>query len=813
MLKYKIINIKVFNNVTSNPHKVYQIMTKTPIQKVSDSDLIKFLEHSEELEKSFRIERHEFDSKWIKAKYDIASSASYIYIFTGKLIREIKNNSQEFAKDIKNARYYFFYIDMILAKLSNTVFTETPKTAQLDILSRSAKEIAIIGENLLYIAQNSYNKDRTLNKDTESINNKEYFDTHFQRYFLKVFTLFDFAYSGKVGVFTRFTLNKELYEKNKLYLKEIDNNQKKLSQFLQYSLVKNIENSLNIPNKHLLKLKKLNFTSSPKILTIQDFQYQWIELCKKSNINHLKTYKDFVKRNENIATPVEVFSYILSSKLWRFTKYLHDTPEYINKNTKDESILEFNKKITAYTKKNLSFIDNYYHQKTTNLEYFSQVATLDEKFIKDSIFDSILMKYTKNTTQSIKIQIPDRNKSPNLFITPLTQQDEKKHSLSKLVTYMIENKKDEKFKYYRIFEKGSAEEIAWSIEYLYTDIENTIDSDKLKNTHFLGLLRSGSFLAHALTIINWYKNNAKYQIASSILTYPYISLEPREIFDRDNGNERHIIYIDEAVKSQFSLSIADTYRKRVLYFHDIPIEDREDAFALVNFKKYHSLNMKKSVSPKIHSSMDIDIISDNGKSYISTDKKVTNHHPKNIFQWKDFFKELKSNTITDLKKEVYDYSIINNDALEKRLDITKVISNSFLLFKIATFFATKINELNIEEKNIIFFHGCSEAKILTDSIVFAYKHLYSESSNHKEFILESKQISKDKKLETIKKSYRLFIDITLDVGTTRNQIKRFDLEEAFQNTKIDFNHTFIIASRKKQTNSSHIILFNKEMDL
>lgn len=795
-------------------------MTKIPIQKVSDNDLIKFLEHSEELEKSFKIDRHEFDSKWIKAKYDIASSASYIYIFTGKLIREIKNNSQEFEKDIKNARYYFFYIDMILAKLSNTVFTETPKTAQLDILSRSAKEIAIIGENLLYIAQNSYNKDRTLNKDTESINNKAYFDTHFQRYFLKIFTLFDFAYSGKIGIFTRFTLNKKLYENNKLYLEEIDNNQKQLSQFLQYSLVKNIENSLNIPNVHLLKLKKLNFKRSlsiPKILTIRGFQCQCIELCKKSNsyqkINHLKTYKDFVKRNENIATPVEVFSYILSSKLWRFTKYLHDTPEYIDKNTKDISILNFNKKITIYTKENLRFIDDFYSKKITNLEYFSQVATLDEKFIKDSIFDSILMPYTKNITQSIEIKIPDRIKTPNIFITKVIEQDKTKYSLSKLVTYMIENKKDEKFKYYRIFEKGSAEEIAWSIEYLYTDIENTIDPHKLKNTHFLGLLRSGSFLAHALTIINWYKNNAKYQIASSILTYPYISLEPREIFDRENGKDRHIIYIDEAVKSQFSLSIADTYRKRVLYFHDIPIEDREDAFALVNFKKYH--NMKKSVSPKIHASMNIDIISDNGKSYIGADEKVTSHYPTSNFQWKEFFKELKSlnrNSIVDLKKEVYDYSIIDNKILDKRLDITKVISNSFLLFKIATFFATKINSLNIQEKTIIFFHGCSEAKILTDSIVFAYKHLYSESNKLKEFILESKQISINDKLETIKSSYRLFIDITLDAGTTRNQIKKLDLEEALPNTEVDFSHTFVIASREKQTNASHIILFNQEMD-
>ncbi len=42
-----------------------------------------------------------------------------------------------------------------------------------------------------------------------------------------------------------------------------------------------------LKNRLLAKLMKMKFISISKVLTMRDFQYQWIEFCKKSNRERL----------------------------------------------------------------------------------------------------------------------------------------------------------------------------------------------------------------------------------------------------------------------------------------------------------------------------------------------------------------------------------------------------------------------------------------------------------------------------------------------------------------------------------------------
>jgi len=57
--------------------------------------------------------------------------------------------------------------------------------------------------------------------------------------------------------------------------------------------------------RHLAKLKKLKWSSKPKELTLEDFQYQFNKFCKKSTIvNNNKINIDTLKSGNNRANNI-----------------------------------------------------------------------------------------------------------------------------------------------------------------------------------------------------------------------------------------------------------------------------------------------------------------------------------------------------------------------------------------------------------------------------------------------------------------------------------------------------------------------------
>jgi len=67
-------------------------------------------------------------------------------------------------------------------------------------------------------------------------------------------------------------------------------------------------------NRVFTKLNKMNFTSSPKVLTILDFQYHWVNFCKKSNKNSILVEFFILLDKEKIPKNLE-FKLINNNKL------------------------------------------------------------------------------------------------------------------------------------------------------------------------------------------------------------------------------------------------------------------------------------------------------------------------------------------------------------------------------------------------------------------------------------------------------------------------------------------------------------------
>ncbi len=154
----------------------------------------------------------------------------------------------------------------------------------------------------------------------------------------------------------------------------------------------NQDGSLNW-DKSLTKLTKMKFKSVSKVLTIRDFQYQWIKFCKKSNENIKKFWKKILLEISNVNN-------ILDNKDAK--KDINDTEDEYNT---ELFKYEFNQIIFPASSKELHYEPFYGLNKEFNL-YFNNCRFLgktDFKLIRNaknisfsdcSFFDEV--KFEKN---------------------------------------------------------------------------------------------------------------------------------------------------------------------------------------------------------------------------------------------------------------------------------------------------------------------------------------------------------------------------------------------------------------------------------
>ena len=163
-----------------------------------------------------------------------------------------------------------------------------------------------------------------------------------------------------------------------------------------------------IVNIHLEKLKKLKFTSSQKLLTLQEPEYHRIKFCKKSNENRDKVIQlieemidskyeyvvfGLLRRLGRIAKVDEelyrifIFKILDRDEVGKITLYLMDVLHiFVNKKIIDFKIFE------NYVEKSLKFIENNKDEEDTSQQELGQILFYHYLTNQDEEYKNLLDK-------------------------------------------------------------------------------------------------------------------------------------------------------------------------------------------------------------------------------------------------------------------------------------------------------------------------------------------------------------------------------------------------------------------------------------
>lgn len=402
-------------------------------KEISNKFLKDFLKYSEELDKLYNFPRSSYSKEWIEVKVSISNSIISLYKYSNMLF------SKDFlCRENETTRFYAFYFDLILSKLRNSLFTETPKDSERDIMVTNAKEIASIAQDLL---------DYSKIDDTFNIN--------FSRLIFKIFTMYDFIFYKDEGVFSRFFLSKEKYE-------TIYNDSFKLEE----------NNSFRTFGQNIL----------------QNILKSYIETDDQYNIDDV--YKDYVYRSKKEIIELEPFSYFLAYKIWKMSKIIQATFEYKKEKDYLKEKEVFRKKLKKYLEDTNNKILEFYENKITNYELFLSFLEYDKEIIAKHLFNNLLPNYDLETKLSTEV-VKD-------FQNYLKEIDRKsiKH-IKKIIIKMISDNEYDRFKFFRVLEdkEVTIDDISFLIENL-NDLITESDDD----FEIIGMLRSGVLLSHCINI-------------------------------------------------------------------------------------------------------------------------------------------------------------------------------------------------------------------------------------------------------------------------------------------------------------------------
>jgi len=694
----------------------------------------KFLISSSVLRKDTGIVRKQLSKEWIEFNQEIANSLSYIYNLSTVFLDKLKD---EYNINYNESRYYSFHFDFIVSKPSNTIFTETPKKSIKDPFSLTANAIAGEIDKLYKINEN-----------------QNEFNRQFQVFFHRTFLYYDFIFYKNEGTFTKSIFNKELFllqEKalTTLLKKNIDNRK-----VFVKAIIVNIKNSLtlkksyNQPNFRNSFFKKKNKIFSEEI---SDYKYNDIfsEYVRHQKANQNTPY-DLVE--------VEVFSYVLANKVWKFDKIYQNRLEEFNFNEQVDS--EFINSMHTYITSYLKNINDYYSKVVSKSELFDKIAIMDKIFISN-LYNNYLPDIATSPPKTINISCIQDSKlenKPNESASDIM----KKHA--------IKENEYQKIKFYRVLESETSYNIATLLNEFFTFINEKVKLEE-DEIYLMGLLRSGSFLAHSLNVMRIKNNNKLTSISYSLLTHPFISIMPRELYA--NRKKPKTIYIDESIKSGYSVNIAHNFRKNFLSKNDIDINKPEYIFTLVDFLDYTNKVVDCNDDITRNSLLNIKIKHNDTKKIEF--ELTNNNNLKEIqtFDWVTFLNDLKIDTIDQIR----DYGTIKINSEDEKLDLTKIISNSFLLFYIGKQFADNLNDyINSEDKNLILYSGSLEGKLLIDITIFIFKTLYDKSSE-KTYNFTGKNINTEQ-YKDMTHYKKIFFDISIVSGSTVRKCAELDLHDS-----------------------------------
>jgi len=295
------------------------------------------------------------------------------------------------------------------------------------------------------------------------------------------------------------------------------------------------------------------------------------------------------------------------------------------------------------------------------------------------------------------------------------------------------------------------------------------------------------------------KEEKKHKNSYFLITYPFISLVPRKILNRNSKEKITIVYIDEAIKSGYSLAISDIYRDRILFLKGKKESKSSSdiAFVISDFIDYkNKIIDNRFINLKYKSICKISI--DNKKLKATQTVPLT---VKKGFDWKKFLESIENIDKEQIKNQAM--TTING---EKRYDLVNNLADSKILFTISTYFAKELyNTIGFEKDKsyvIPLYAGSPEGNLLIDTMVFIFKILYSY--NNIKFFLNGQKFN----LEEIEENNILkmiFVDISIVSGATKNRVWNLDVNDSIRQKYIKFDYTFSIFN--KNPNESDIYIF------
>ncbi|MCF6205912.1 MAG: hypothetical protein L3J47_03305, partial [Sulfurovum sp.] len=526
--------------------------------------------------------RDPLSKDWIKFNENVAKSLSYLYKLSIPLYDSIKNSNVVEPFEYKDTRIYSFYYDFLVSKPSNSIFTETPKDTKVNLYPRTPKAIADQFE-LLFDIINDYKiakelknlKERGFLKkflnifkiiyleikyffiklnlqDKDRNNFKVEFNRHFQIAFQRAFLFYDFIYYKDKGVFTKHAFSNELFMKTKEHLDNImrnidKNNTNVYRELYQKMVLVCIDVAISYKKDNRSPKSKLNY-------------YDYYSIYRE-----YVEYQELYAKNPKNLIYFEPFTYLLANKIWKFDRI------YQNRCEGKDTTKNYVENIKNYLQESLEEIGKYYRNEIRRYELYEIISQKDEviiQFMYDNYLKDIgteLKEYEQGTDQSAD------------------SQNKREIDASTILYKAIDTSKYDKFKFYRILQNGDKEEIQDLLDVFYNFIISKLNQQQtVCNQHYIGILRSGSFLAHAINIMS---NNDNPVI--SMITHPYLTILPRERFKRDDKTKIKTIYIDETIKSGYSANIIDVYRKKILMFEQNANNDcKSELYVLVDFIDY-----------------------------------------------------------------------------------------------------------------------------------------------------------------------------------------------------------------------------------
>ena len=381
--------------------------------------------------------------------------------------------------------------------------------------------------------------------------------------------------------------------------------------------------------------------------------------------------------------------------------------------------------------------------------------------------------------------------------------------VKKYINYMIKQNEKEKFKFYRLLEEGSEQDIKNFVNIIYNYICEIIKKKAIdpNNIFLIGILRSGSFLSHALKIISLNHNEKitdNDKTTYFFVTYPYLSILPRKLTIQQNNI---YFFIDEAIKTGYSLNLASKYLKRTIMLKDKTIDLEKInilSYSVVNFQNYQE---KREIGININYNLaNLTIINNSHEQNFNIELLNYSYKPTD-FNWENTISSYKECINKEKNKEVFKKEIIETSKNfikgKERLDLVKAISNSENLFKICMHFVNDIINIDdLEKKTLIFYPGSAEGKLITDVIAFILKIILKDEVP--QLFLNGKLISK-----TDKEPYLILTDLSYITGRTAENTYKLDVHSSFNKEK--FDKIYVIYNKEKQDNNIFSIFNNNDL--